>query len=157
MEQKKTRVTIVGSVYARPGIQFVYAGRTSECDSCSISRVCHNLETGRRYEVVAIRAANHSCPIHHQGAVTVDVIEAPVEIRIASNLAKKNTTILMRLPVCDETCDQYADCHPPGIIHGQKYIITDLLGNEPAECRAGLSPVLVRVIPLPDGLTRNTQ
>lgn len=156
MEQKKTRVTIVGSAYAKPGIQFVYTGRSSECDSCSISRVCHNLEVGRRYEVMAVRAANHPCPIHFRGAVTVDVAEAPVEIRIPSMLAKKNTTILIRLPECDEACEQYADCHPAGIMNGQKYIITDLPSDEPVDCRAGLSPVMVKVIPLPDALTRNS-
>ena len=156
MEQKKTRVTIVGAVYAKPGFQFVYTGKTRECESCSITRVCHNLEVGRQYEVVAIRAANHSCPVHLRGAVTVDVTEAPVEIRIPANLAKKNTTILIRLPECDEACEQWADCHPAGIISGQKYIITDLQPDEPVDCRAGLSPVMVKVIPLPDGITRSS-
>ncbi len=156
MEQKKTRVSIVGAAYAKPGVQFVYTGKTRECESCSISRVCHNLETGRRYEVVAVRAASHSCPVHHQGAVTVDVTEAPVEIRIPALHAKKNTTITARLPECDEACDLYADCHPAGIQNGQKYIITDVLSETPADCRAGHSPVMVRVIPLPDALHRSS-
>ncbi|HWQ66704.1 MAG TPA: UPF0179 family protein [Methanospirillum sp.] len=154
MEQKKTRVTIVGSAYAKPGYQFVYSGKTSECESCSITRVCHNLEPGRRYEVVAIRAATHHCPIHNQGAVTVDVIEAAAEICVAPELAKKNTTITIKLPHCDETCDQYADCHPEGIGEGQKYIITEITSTDLPPCRAGLSPVLVKVIPLPEGLPR---
>lgn len=154
MEPKKTRVTIVGTAYARPGFQFVYTGKTEECDSCSISRVCHNLEPGRRYEVVAIRAANHSCPVHLQGTVTVDVTESPIDVRIPANQAKKNTTITMKLPECDEACEWYADCHPAGITHGQKYIITDILPEEGIHCRIGPGPVMVRVIPLPDGLPR---
>ena len=155
MEQKKTRVTIVGSVFARPGVQFVYTGKTEECESCSISRVCHNLETGRRYEVVAVRAANHVCPIHHQGTVTVDVVEVPIDIRIAALQAKKNTTITIKGPDCDEACLWYADCHPVGVVNGQKYIITEILPGEPVECRVGPSPVLVKVIPLPGGLPRS--
>lgn len=154
MEQKKTRVTIVGSAYARQGVQFVYMGKTEACDSCSISRVCHNLEVGRRYEVVAIRAASHSCPVHLKGSVTVDVTEAPIEIRIPAGMAKKNTTILVKFPECDELCEWYADCHPAGIVPGQKYIITDVVLEEPIPCREGVSPVLVRVIPLPAGLPR---
>jgi uncharacterized protein len=155
MEQKKTRVTIVGAVFARPGMQFVYTGKTEECESCSISRVCHNLEVGRRYEVVAIRAANHACPVHHHGTVTVDVVETSVDIRIPAGQAKKNTTIVMKTPDCDEACDWYADCHPVGIMNGQKYIITEVLQDEPVDCRVGPSPVMVKVIPLPDGLPRS--
>jgi len=155
MEHKKTRVTIVGAVYAQPGMKFVYTGKTEACESCSISRVCHNLEIGRLYEVVAIRAANHSCPVHHQGAVTVDVTESPLDIRIPAGLAKKNTTIILKRPDCDEACEWYAECHPAGIINGQKYIITNVLPGDPIECRIGPSPVLVKVIPLPDGLPRN--
>ena len=155
MEPKKTRVTIVGAAYARPGVQFVYTGKTEECESCSISRVCHNLEIGRRYEVVAIRAANHVCPVHHNGAVTVDVAEAPLDIRVSANIAKKNTTIVIKKPDCDEDCDWYAECHPAGVVNGQKYIITDIQPDDLVDCRVGPSPVLVKVIPLPDGLPRN--
>lgn len=154
MEQKKTRVTIVGAAYARPGVQFVYTGKTEACESCSITRVCHNLEVGRRYEVVAIRAANHSCPVHLQGAVTVDVMEAAIDIRVPVDQARKNTTILVKLPECDGVCEWYAECHPAGIINGQKYIITDILPDESINCRLGQTPVMVRVIPLPDGLPR---
>ena len=154
MEPKKTRVTIVGAAYAKPGFQFVYDGRTEACESCSISRVCHNLETGRRYEVVAIRAASHSCPVHLKGTVTVDVTEAVVDVRVPVEQAKKNTTILIKLPECDEACEWYADCHPAGITSGQKYIITELLPEDRIQCLSGRSPVMVRVIPLPDGLPK---
>ncbi|NLV27673.1 MAG: UPF0179 family protein [Methanomicrobiales archaeon] len=157
MEQKKTRVTIVGSVYAKPGTQFVYVGKNDLCESCSIARVCHNLETGRRYEVVAIRAASHVCPVHHGGSVTVDVTEAPVEIRLLPDSAKKNTTISLRFPDCDEACVSFAACHPPGVVEGQKYIITEVLDEEPVACRIGPSPILVRIIPLPEGLPRYSQ
>lgn len=154
MEQKKTRVTIVGSTYARPGVQFIYMGRTEECESCSISRVCHNLEPGKRYEVVAIRAASHSCPVHVKGSVTVDVAEASFAVRVPASLARKNTTIIARPGECDESCSSYADCHPAGFVPGQKYIITEIIGEEPVTCGEGLSPVLVRVIPLPGGFIR---
>jgi uncharacterized protein len=154
MEQKKTRVTIVGAAYAKPGVQFVYAGKTEECESCSISRVCHNLEVGRRYEVVAIRAANHSCPVHLKGAVTVDVTESPVDIRVSAGLAKKNTTVLIKLPVCDEACEWYAECHPAGVVSGQKYIITEIMPDDQIQCRSDLKPVMVSVIPLPDVLPK---
>jgi uncharacterized protein (UPF0179 family) len=154
MEPKKTRVTIVGAAYAHPGAEFIYMGRIEACESCSISRVCHNLETGRRYEVVAIRAASHTCPVHLKGSVTVDVTEASIEMNIPVQMAKKNTTILVRLPECDETCEWYADCHPAGIVHGQKYIITDIIREDPISCREGTPRVMVRVIPLPGGLPR---
>ena len=156
MEQKKTRVTIVGSVYAQPGTQFVYMGRADQCESCTIARVCHNLASGRRYEVVAIRAASHRCPVHHGGAVTVDVVEAPVEMRVSPELARKNTTIVVKFLECDEACESFAACHPPGVAEGQKYIITEVLEGETVPCRTGPSPVLVRIVPLPEGLPRYT-
>ncbi|WP_373838458.1 UPF0179 family protein [Methanospirillum sp.] len=156
MEHKKTRITIVGSVYAKPGTQFVYIGRADQCESCTIAQVCHNLESGRRYEVLAIRAASHHCPVHQGGAVTVDVTDAPVEMRISPELAQKNTTIVMKFIECDEACDFFAACHPPGVVEGQKYIITEVLESDPVPCRTGPSPVLVRVVPLPEGLPRYT-
>lgn len=154
MEPKKTRVTIVGSSYAKPGCQFVYEGRTAACESCSIARVCHNLEPGKRYEVTAIRAASHHCPVHHEGAVTVDVTDAPVDIRIPPELARKNTTITIHLPECDEVCPAFADCHPAGVKNGQKFIITELRDADPVPCRQGPNPVMVRIVPLPEGLPR---
>lgn len=154
MDQKKTRVTIVGSVYAKPGTQFVYMGKADECESCSIARVCHNLEPGRRYEVVAIRAAAHSCPVHLNGAVTVDVVEAPIKIRLPPELANKNTTITLRFPTCDEACESFAACHPSGVVEGQKYIITEVLEEGSVACRTGPSPLLVKIVPLPEGLPR---
>ncbi|MDD1723698.1 MAG: UPF0179 family protein [Methanospirillum sp.] len=156
MEPKKTRVTIVGSAYAKPGTQFVYQGRIDRCESCTIARVCHNLESGRRDEVVAIRAATHPCPVHHEGVTTVDVVEAPIDIRIPSDLVKKNTTIIVKFPDCDEACETWASCHPAGIVEGQKYIITEIFDDEPVACRSGPSPILVRIIPLPEGLPRYT-
>lgn len=157
MEQQKTRVTIVGSTYAKPNSQFVYCGKVDQCESCTIARVCHNLEPGRRYEVVAIRAATHRCPVHHDGAVTVDVVEAPVEILLPPDIAKKNTTITLRFPECDEACESWASCHPAGVVEGQKYIITEVLGGDTALCRIGPSPVLVKIVPLPEGLPRYSQ
>jgi uncharacterized protein len=154
MDQKKTRVTIVGSVYAKPGKQFVYMGRADQCESCTIARVCHNLESGRRYEVVAIRAASHFCPVHHGGAVTVDVTEAPVKIRVSPEIANKNTTVQIHFPICDGACESFAACHPSGVVEGQKYIITEVLNEEPVACRTGPSPVFVRIVPLPEGLPR---
>lgn len=138
MEPKKTKVTIVGSVQARPGCEFVYLGRTEECESCSIARVCHNLDIGRRYQVVAIRAATHHCPVHLNGAVTVDVLEIPMEITLPVGVAHKNTTITLRFPCNEKDCIQYGDCHPAGSREGQKYIITDITGPETDLCPLGL-------------------
>jgi len=89
--------------------------------------------------------------------VTVDVTEAPAEIRISPELARKNTTIIVKYPECDEACESYAACHPLGVVEGQKYIITDVLEADQVACRIGPSPVLVRIVPLPDGLPRYSQ
>ncbi len=152
MEKRKSKVTIVGSTYAHVGYQFIYEAKLPECESCSIEKVCHNLEPGKRYEIVAIRAASHACPVHLKGVVTVDVVPATIEMRLPPNLAKKNTTITIKLQKCDETCRQYFECHPAGVVNGQRYIVTKILNTDEVMCHEGLAPVLVQMIPLPDAL-----
>lgn len=154
MDQKKTKVTVVGSVLAKPGTEFVYLGKTEECCACSIAKVCHNLEIGKRYRVMAIRASTHTCPVHHMGAITVDVTEIPTEISLPVVAARKNTTITARFPCNELDCKNYGDCHPLGVQEGQKYIITDLLESESESCPLGLKLVKARIIPLPGELPR---
>ena len=57
MDDTEKIVTIVGSVLAHEGAEFVYAGKIPECDNCKVGKVCHNakLREGRRYRVIAVR------------------------------------------------------------------------------------------------------
>ena len=42
MDDTEKIVTIVGSVLAHEGSEFVYAGKIPECDNCKVGKVCHN-------------------------------------------------------------------------------------------------------------------
>ncbi|HJK53164.1 MAG TPA: UPF0179 family protein, partial [Methanocorpusculum sp.] len=75
MDDTEKIVTIVGSVLAHEGAEFVYAGKITECDNCKVGKVCHNakLREGRRYRVIAVRPTKHECFVHAGGAVAVEV------------------------------------------------------------------------------------
>ena len=52
MAETKTKVTIVGTVLAKPGVEFVYEGESPECGTCKIKKACNNLNKGHRYRII---------------------------------------------------------------------------------------------------------
>ena len=47
MTEAKTKVTLIGTVHARQGVEFVYEGEVAGCDTCKVKKACHNLQKGR--------------------------------------------------------------------------------------------------------------
>lgn len=129
-------VTIVGSVIAKEGMEFVYGGSSPDCENCKVAKVCHNgkLKENRRYRVTAVRKTKHKCPVHEGGAVAVEVKEADITAVIPTTQATRRTRITYQ-PVCDDIfCKGYDLCHPEGMRDGKKYVVLEVLGPYTEMC-----------------------
>ena len=93
MAETKTKVTLVGTVLAKPGIEFVYEGESPGCETCKVKKACNNLNRGHRYRIVTVRSTHHECAVHLNGATAVEVMEAPVTMLISADMAMVNSKI----------------------------------------------------------------
>ncbi|HVN73499.1 MAG TPA: UPF0179 family protein [Methanoregula sp.] len=147
MPEAKTKVTLVGTVLARQGTEFVYEGEAAECDNCKVKKACNNLQKGRRYRIITVRTTHHECPVHLNGATAVEVMDAPVTMLINADMAIVNSKIKVELSCNRGECRSFALCRPEGIVEGEKYIVTDVLGNAPEICDKGRVLKLVEIRP----------
>ena len=148
--KQKIKVTLAGVVLAKPGTDFVYEGSACpECGECKVRKVCHNLQPGKKYRVVAVRPnTRHDCPVHHEAVVAVDVVEAPVVALISADMAIANSRISYEFSCPKTACRSYRLCRPDGIIGGEKYVVGEVLGNAPEPCERGRSLKLVELRPI---------
>jgi uncharacterized protein (UPF0179 family) len=127
MTDTKTKVTLVGTVLAKPGIEFIYEGEVAACDTCKVKKACNNLQKGRKYRIVSVRTTHHECAVHLNGATAVEVTDAPITLLISP--------------------ESYPLCRPEGVVEGEKYIVTDIIGNPSDICDKGRSLKLVEIRP----------
>jgi hypothetical protein len=151
MDNEENIVTIVGSVFAHEGAEFVYAGKAPECESCKVAKVCHNakLKEGKRYRVMSVRKTKHECAVHDGGAVAVEVAETTITAVIPTSQATRRTRITYT-PVCDDVfCKGYPFCHPDGLTEKGRYVVLEVLGPY-SECQKGKKNLkLVEMRPVP--------
>jgi hypothetical protein len=147
MAETKTKVTLVGTVLAKLGMEFVYEGESSECETCKVKKACNNLVRGHRYRIVTIRSTHHECPVHLNGATAVEVMEAPVSMLISADMAMVNSKIKVEFSCNKTDCRSYPLCRPEGVVEGEKYMIADVLGNASDICSKGRSLKLVEIRP----------
>ena len=131
-QQAKGKITIVGEAYAHEGSEFIYIGMNEICTSCPVCKVCHNLVLGRRYKVTAVRDPVHECGVHEGNARTVEVVPAliPARIALSSNVSPSRNTSFVYNPPCNERCEYVFQCHAPGLVKGQRYIIREIETEE---------------------------
>lgn len=137
MAEAKTKVTLVGTVLAKQGIEFIYEGEVAACDTCKVKKACNNLQTGRKYRIVSVRTTHHECMVHLNGATAVEVVEAPITALINADMAIVNSKIKLDLSCIKSDCRNFTLCHPEGVVEGEKYIVSDVLGNASDICEKG--------------------
>ena len=147
MSEIKTKVTLVGTVLAKQGVEFIYEGETADCNSCKVKKACNNLQVGRKYRIVSVRSTHHECMVHLDGATAVEVMEAPVTALINADMAIVNSKIKVDLSCNKSDCRSYSLCRPDGVVDGEKYIVTDVLGNASDICPKGRALKLVDIKP----------
>ena len=147
MAESKTKVTLVGTVLAKQGIEFIYEGEVPGCDTCKIKKACNNLQKGRRYRIVTVRTTHHECDVHLNGATAVEVMDAPITALINADMAIVNSKIKIEFSCNRGDCRSFPLCHPDGIVDGEKYIVADVLGNASDICDKGRALKLVEIRP----------
>ena len=148
MGDTKPKVTLIGTDLAKQGLEFVYEGEIDECSPCKVKKACNNLHKGRKYRIVSIRPTKHECHVHMNGAVTVEVVEAPVTALISSEGAIVNSRIKFEFSCNKMECRSFDLCHPDGIVEGEKYVVSEVLGNAPDICEKGRALKLVDLKPV---------
>ena len=147
MAETKTKVTLVGTVLAKPNVEFIYEGEVAECDTCKVKKACHNLQKGRKYRIVTVRTTHHDCTVHLNGATAVEVMEAPITALINADMAIINSKIKPELSCNKADCRSFPLCRPEGVTDGEKYIVVDVLGNASDICDKGRALKLVEIRP----------
>jgi uncharacterized protein (UPF0179 family) len=147
MAEAKTKVTLVGTVLAKQGIEFIYEGEVAGCDTCKVKKACNNLQTGRKYRIVSVRTTHHECMVHLNGATAVEVMEAPITVLINADMAIINSKIKLELSCDKSDCRSFPLCHADGVVKGEKYVVADVLGNTSDICEIGRVLKLVEVKP----------
>jgi uncharacterized protein len=147
MTDAKTKVTLMGTVLAKPNVEFIYEGEVAECETCKVKKACHNLQKGRKYRIVTVRSTHHDCAVHLNGATAVEVMEAPITALINADMAIINSKIKPELSCNKSDCRSFPLCRPDGITEGEKYIVVDVLGNASDICDKGRALKLVELRP----------
>ena len=148
MADVKTKVTLVGTVLAKQGIEFIYEGEVAGCETCKIKKACNNLQIGRKYRIVSVRTTHHDCPVHLNGATAVEVTDAPLSALINADMAIVNSKIKIEFSCNKSDCRSYPLCRPDGLVEGEKYVVIDVLGNASDICEKGRSLKLVDIRPV---------
>ena len=147
MTEAKTKVTLIGTILAKPGIEFIYEGECAECDTCKVKKACNNLAKGHKYRIITVRSTHHECALHLNGATAVEVMDAPVTMLINADMAMINSKVRIEFSCNKTDCKSYPLCHPDGVVENEKYIIADVLGNAPNICEKGRVLKLVEIKP----------
>ena len=147
MSETKTKVTLMGTVLAKPNAEFIYEGEVAECETCKVKKACHNLQKGRKYRIVTVRSTHHDCAVHLNGATAVEVMEAPITALINADMAIINSKIKPELSCNKSDCRSFPLCRPDGVTDGEKYIVIDVLGNASDICDKGRALKLVELRP----------
>jgi uncharacterized protein len=147
MVEARTKVTLVGTVLAKPGTEFIYEGEVAGCDPCKVKKACNNLQKGRKYRIVSVRTTHHECMVHLNGASAVEVIEAPITVLLNADMAIVNSKIKPDLSCSKTDCRSYLICHPDGLVDGEKYIVAEVISKAPDVCEKGRVLKLVTIRP----------
>ena len=148
MTETKTKVTLVGTVLAKPGLEFIYEGEVAACDTCKVKKACNNLQKGRKYRIVTVRTTHHDCAVHLNGATAVEVTDAPITMLITPEMAIVNSKIKPELSCNKSDCRSFPLCRPRAWLTGRNILLPMFIGNASDICEKGRSLKLVEIRPV---------
>ena len=147
MAESKTKVTLVGTVLAKQGVEFIYEGEVSRMRHLQGEEGLQQPPEREEYRIVSVRTTHHECNVHLNGATAVEVMEAPVTMLISPEMAIVNSKIKPELSCNKSDCRSFALCRPEGVVEGEKYVVTEVMGNAPDICEKGRPLKLVEIRP----------
>jgi len=123
---------------ARVGVRFRYTGMAQECEPCDFKVICHSLEKGRTYRVVAVRDKDHPCALHTDDrAVVVEIAEEPLEASVPARMALEGALVTLEGPECPvRWCSNQFLCTRAYLAAGQKVLVSTVF--EELECPRGI-------------------
>ncbi|MFC7095969.1 UPF0179 family protein [Halobaculum marinum] len=127
-------VTLVGTVLAEEGTEFVYQGAASACEGCPYRGQCLNLTEGRRYRVTGVRDNTQAldCAVHAEGSVrAVEVEPAVITANVPSRGAYAGSTASLAGPCPHVDCPSHELCEPLGADFDEEYRIAEVHGDPP--------------------------
>ena len=128
-----TKVTLIGTRLAEPGVEFVYGGESDACEGCPYRGQCLNLTEGRRYRVTGVRENTQTleCAVHDSGVRAVEVEPATITANVASNAAYEGSTAELEGPCPYTECPSHEYCEPAGASFDAEYRIEKVVGEPP--------------------------
>ena len=137
-----SKVTLVGSAWARKGARFFNAESCEVAVTCPVAKACQGLAWNRSYEVVDVRPIRHNvCAVHEGGVQAVAVKERPIEASLEASKTR-GTAVRWSPPICRfRGCANWDRCFPRGPAPGHEYVLEKTEGR--LECPMGYDLVAV--------------
>jgi uncharacterized protein (UPF0179 family) len=131
------KITLYPSRLSFVGREFTYIGEAPECSECKIRANCHDLKSGHRYRIVALREKEHDCAVHEGDKVrVVEYEELPLEIALPQRKAIEGAIISIEETECDARwCEFNRFCRRVSLPIGTRVRIISL--GQDVECPAG--------------------
>lgn len=145
------RVTLVGEALARPGAEYLFAGRCEVADRCPVAGPCQNLTLGRRYRVAAVRPVRQNVCTEHDGGVVhaVEVDELPLSANVPEAMLRGTLIRWQPVHCVIRGCPNWGGCFENGLESGREYGVREV--GAPVQCPMGYR---LRSVALGDAKTR---
>ncbi|WP_435194002.1 UPF0179 family protein [Natronomonas sp. EA1] len=128
-----SKVTLIGTRLAEPGVEFTYGGESPACEGCPYRGQCLNLEEGRKYRITEVRENTQTldCAVHDAGVQAVEVEPAPVRANVPSKGAYAGSRAQLAGPCPYTDCPSHEFCEPAGAEFDEEYRIAEVVGEPP--------------------------
>jgi len=124
------KITVIGNRLAKPGETFYFLEEQEECKKCKIRGTCLNLDSGRKYEIVAVRNSTLlNCALHDGGVLAVSVKNALIEAYVDSKKAVEGAKISFDPVKVTKEEDEGLNIElfaPKGLLKGDKCIVKEV-------------------------------
>ena len=121
------QVTLIGSLQAKKGYEFIFYGPLQECKNCKLTHICYNLKPYNTYQIQKVRNKKHNCSIHEGSAVVVEVIRKPIITAIDKKYSKGSKTTINKIQCEEKLCPYHKFCTTPAVKPDVKYKINKIL------------------------------
>ncbi len=139
-----TILTMASDEDAEVGKAFIFMGGQIECTECRFSKICLNLENGRRYDIVSVRPLTHECLLTDGQSRVVEVVKTDRTICVDKKYAIDGSLITFFPSECRQIgCEHYRQCNPDGIPPEEKVKVGVVKGK--ARCILGRAKNVVTI------------